>query len=161
MPAATTATAFGEIQRSGGSATTGTGTGARCLGGPPGQVGGDLPAACRPDSAATSAVSAACTRLPAANTPGADVAMVVSIAGPSVPASSAMPAVRASTWSGIQSPVNTSHSQATVRGGPAGRSAGHASTAASRPSAPVTRVTAVDVQTGTRQRSAAPSRKAA
>ena len=44
-----------------------------------------------------------------------DVAMVVSIAGPRVPASSAMPAVRASTWSGIQSPVNTSHSQSTVR----------------------------------------------
>ena len=37
-------------------------------------------AAWRPASAATSAVSAACTRLPAANTPGADVRSAVSTA---------------------------------------------------------------------------------
>ena len=82
--------AFGEIQRSGGSATTGTGVTAT-PGGPALRYAAICRAACRPDSAATSAVSAAWTRLPAANTPGADVAMVVSIAGPRVPASSASP----------------------------------------------------------------------
>jgi len=149
--------AFGEIHCSGGSVTTAilvAGWGTRpdrnepiCL------------AAWRPDSAATSAVSAAWIRFPAAKTPGTDVARPVSTAGPRVPESSGRPADRASSWSGIQSPVNTSQSHATVRDRPPSPSA--TSTEASRPPAPVTRVTADDVQTGTPQRSAAPSRKAA
>jgi len=115
-------------------------------------------AACRPDSAATSAVSAACTRLPAANTPAADVSSVVSTAGPRVPGSMARPASRASSWSGIQSPVNTTVSHGTNRASPVRTSA--TSTPSSRPR-PVTRCTRADVHTGTRQRSAAPSRNAA
>jgi len=115
-------------------------------------------AACRPDSAATSAVSAACTRLPAANTPGADVSSRVSTTGPRVPGSMASPASRASSWSGIQSPVKTTTSHGTKRAAPVRTSV--TSTPASRPR-PATRRTAVDVHTGTRQRSAAPSRNAA
>ena len=115
-------------------------------------------AACRPDSAAISAVSAACTRLPAANTLRADVSRLVSTAGPRVPGSIVIPAARASSWSGIQSPVNTSVSHSTRRAAPVRTSA--TSTAVSR-SRPSTRRSTVDVHTGTRQRASAPSANAA
>jgi len=97
------AIALGEIHRSGGATSTGTQP-AR-----PARAGRAAPtapapsravmcrAACRPDSAAMSAVSAACTRLPAANTPAADVSSVVSTAGPRMPGSIARPASRASS----------------------------------------------------------------
>ena len=103
-----------------------------------------------------SAVSAACTRFPAANTPGADVASAVSTAGPRVPGSSSSPARRASSWSGIQSPVNTSVSHGTNRAVPPRIT----STPASRPW-PTIRDTVPPVHTGIRQRAAAPSRNAA
>ena len=66
----------------------------------------------RPSSAAPSAVSTGCSRLPTANTPGLLVRRPASTTGPRVAGSIASPPVRASSWSGIQSPVNTtvSHS---------------------------------------------------
>ena len=70
-------------------------------------------ATARPSSAATSAVSTGCGRLPMANTPGRLVRRAVSTSGPSVPRSMSSPAARASSWSGIQSPVSTTVSQAT------------------------------------------------
>jgi hypothetical protein len=120
-------------------------------------------AACRPDSAAMSAVSAACTRFPAANTPASDVSSVVSTAGPSVPGSMARPASRASSWSGIQSPLNTTVSHGTNRSAPVRTSATDTPASRSQPATrrPATRRTAVDVHTGTRHRSAAPARNAA
>ena len=73
----------------------------------------------------------------------------------------ASPARRASSWSGIQSPVNTTVSHGTNRAapGPQVRQVHRRPTRAR--AAPATRRTAVDVHTGTRQRSAAPSRNAA
>ena len=112
-------------------------------------------AAWRPDSAATSAVSAACTRLPAANTPASDVESVVSTAGPRVPGSMASPASRASSWSGIQSPVKTTTSHGTNRAAPVRASA--TSTPSSR-SRPAIRRTVLQVHTGTRPRAGWPPR---
>ena len=85
QPAAVTA--FGEIQRSGGVDVDRDrrGGAAAARAARLARKAAIWRAACRPDSAATSAVSAACTRLPAANTPGADVARPVSTAGPRVP----------------------------------------------------------------------------
>ena len=148
--------ALGEIQRSGAATVTGI-RGPRG-GGPPRRAAAICRAACRPPAAATSAVSAACTRFPAAKTPGMDVSSVVSTAGPRVPGSSWVPASRASSWSGIQSPVKTTVSQPTNRVPPVRRSA--SSTPSSR-SRPAIRRTAVAVQTGVRQRAAAASANAA
>ena len=68
----------------------------------------------RPSSAAPSAVSTGCSRLPTANTPGLLVRRPASTTGPRVAGSIARPAVRASSWSGIQSPVNTTVSHVDV-----------------------------------------------
>jgi hypothetical protein len=151
------ATAFGEIHSSGGATSTGTRepTGPRR----PRRYAAIWRAACRPDRAATSAVSAACTRLPAANTPSAEVASAVSTAGPLVPGSMDSPAVRARVQSGIQSAEKTRISHGTKRAVPPCVPA--SSTPLSRPSVPATRRTSVDVQTSRRQRSAAAARNAA
>ena len=70
----------------------------------------------------------------------------------------ASPASRASSWSGIQSPVKTTISHGTNRAAPVRTSA--TSTPSSRPR-PAIRRTALEVHTGTRQRTAAPNRNAA
>ena len=69
----------------------------------------------RPLSAAMSAVSAPCRRLPAAKTPGRAVCWPGSTRGPRVPSSRSMPPRTASSWSGIQSPVKTTRSHASRR----------------------------------------------
>jgi hypothetical protein len=69
--------------------------------------------------------------LPAAKTPGRFVRSAWSIAGPRVPGSSAIPPRTASSWSGIQSAVNTTVSHATRRAAPVSRSV--SSTASTRP----------------------------
>ena len=71
-------TAFGEIHSSGAATSTGLGRSPASRSDRSRSGGRHA----RPDSAAMSAVSAACTRLPAANTPSADVARAVSTAGP-------------------------------------------------------------------------------
>ena len=110
------ATAFGEIHGSGGSHSIGTRRSGQAL---PAHEPAAPAAAWRPLSAATSAVSAPWRRLPAANTPGREVRSAASTDGPRVPGSIASPAVTASSWSGIQSAVNTTVSHATRRVGAA------------------------------------------
>ena len=66
----------------------------------------------RPPSAQESAVSAGWMRLPVANTPWTVVCIAASTSGPRVPGSSSQPAITASSWSGIQSAVKTTMSQA-------------------------------------------------
>ncbi len=121
-------------------------------------VKGSDPAACRPLSAAMSAVSAPCKRLPAANTPGREVRREASTAGPSVPGSSSRPPITASSLSGTQSAVKTTVSQATLRVRPLSSSVNSTSSTRGRP---WIALTAVRVQSGVRQRSAAPARNSA
>src|SRR5205085_327062 len=96
-------TALGAIQPSGAWQTMGTGAAGQSpsLASQPASDS----AACRPSSAATSAGSAPCSRLPAANTPGRAVRSAVSTRGPRVPGSSGTWPVTARSWAGIQSPV--------------------------------------------------------
>ena len=103
-------TTFGEIHRSGGSHSIGTRTSGHVP--PTASIAATAPPAWRPPSAATSAVSAPCSRLPAAKTPAREVRSAASTRGPRVPESMLSPPITASSWSGIQSPVNTtvSHS---------------------------------------------------
>ncbi len=70
--------------------------------------------------AATSAVSAGCTRLPVAKMPGVVVVPSAWHAGPLVPRSITRLASRASSLSGMKSPLNTTVSTATARSAPSG-----------------------------------------
>ena len=126
-------------------------------GAPSAQVPAICRAACRPDRAAMSAVSAACTRFPAANTPPAEVASAVSTAGPLVPGSIASRAARARLWSGIQS-AGEHEGFSTERSGSA-PVLRYLHPAAAR--VPVDPADDVDVQTGIRQRTAAAAWNAA
>ena len=92
----------GATQRSGGSTVTRTPPDGAAR---PSRWASTWSATCLPSSAATSAVSTGCNRFPTANTPGVLVRSAVSTSGPRVAGSMSRPAARASSWSGIQSPV--------------------------------------------------------
>ena len=103
-------------------------------------------ATCRPSRAAMSAVSTGWIRLPIAKTPGLLVRNAVSTTGPRVLGSMSNPAERASSWSGIQSPVSTRVSHSMMRRSPVSRFS--ISTACSA-GLPMIRVTRVRVATST------------
>ena len=151
---ACTAIAFGAIHPSGDSHSIGTRSGQSRS---PAAKAAAATAAWRPLSAAMSAISAPCSRLPAANTPRREVRRAASTNGPRVPGSIARPAITASSWSGIQSAVKTTVSHVTVRARPLSTSV--SSTASTR-GRPWMALTFVLVHSGVRQRTAAPARNA-
>lgn len=106
-------------------------------------------ATCRPSAAATSDVSAPCRTLPTAKTPDELVRSAGSTRGPFVPGSISRPASLASSWSGIQSPVKTTVSQAMTRVEPVARSL---TSTPSTPPRPRILVSLWPVRIGTRRR---------
>ena len=95
---------FGETQRNGASARIRIPIG-RAAAVPLRRCASTRSATKVPSRAAMSAVSTGCRTFPAAKTPCWLVRSAVSTTGPRVPGSISMPALRASSWSGIQSPV--------------------------------------------------------
>ena len=130
-------TSCGATHRSGASVRmrTAFGGSSRCSSHPP-----TAAATWRPSNAAPSAVSTGCSRLPTANTPGLLVRRPASTTGPRVAGSIARPPVRASSWSGIQSPVNTTVSQSTITLEPVSMFSTTAARTRSLPSMPTMRL---------------------